>query len=48
MGCELFTLGIVVGLTLTAAALVFQFFSDKRKEEFQNLTNELKVNNYKK
>ena len=45
MGCELFTLGIVVGLTLTAAALVFQFFSDKRKKEFQNLTNELEVTN---
>ena len=48
MGCELFTIGIVAGLTLTAAALVFQFFSDKRKKEFQNLTNELEVNNYKK
>ncbi|HEX7143422.1 MAG TPA: hypothetical protein VF222_13180 [Nitrososphaeraceae archaeon] len=44
MGCELFTIGIVAGLTLTAAALVFQFFSDRRKE-FQNLTNELEVNN---
>jgi hypothetical protein len=47
LGCELFTIGIVAGLTLTAAALVFQFFSDRRKE-FQNLTNELEVNNYKK
>lgn len=44
MGCELLTVGIVAGLTLTAAALVFQFFSDRRKE-FQNLTNELEVNN---
>lgn len=44
MSCELFTIGIVAGLTLTATALVFQFFSDRRKE-FQNLTNELEVNN---
>lgn len=43
MGCELFTIGIVTGLTLTATALVFQFFSD-RKKEFKNLTTELKVN----
>jgi hypothetical protein len=44
MSCELFTIGIVAGLTFTAAALVFQFFSD-RKNELQNLTNELEVNN---
>ncbi|HEU5461305.1 MAG TPA: hypothetical protein VFU79_03430 [Nitrososphaeraceae archaeon] len=44
MGCELFTIGIVAGLTLTAAALVFQFFSDRGKK-FQKLTNELEVNN---
>jgi hypothetical protein len=44
VSCELFTIGIVAGLTLTATALVFQFFSDRRKE-FQNLTNELEVNN---
>jgi hypothetical protein len=44
LGCELFTIGIVAGLTLTAAALVFQFFSDRGKE-FQKLTNELEINN---
>ena len=43
MGCELFTIGIVTGLTLTATALVFQFFSDSKKK-FKNLTTELKVN----
>ncbi len=44
MSCELFTIGIVAGLTLTATALVVQFFSD-RKKEARNLTNELEVNN---
>jgi hypothetical protein len=43
MSCELFIIGTVAGLTLTATALVFQFFSD-RKKEFKNLTTELKVN----
>lgn len=43
MGCELLIIGIMAGLTLTATALVFQFFSD-RKKEFKNLTTELKVN----
>lgn len=40
MGCELFIIGTVAGLTLTATALVFQFFSDKKKE-YKNLTIEL-------
>ncbi|HEX5982473.1 MAG TPA: hypothetical protein VFY77_07395 [Nitrososphaeraceae archaeon] len=44
MGCELFTIGIVAGLTLTAAALVFQFFSDRGKE-IKKLTTKLEVNN---
>lgn len=44
MSCELFIIGTVAGLTLTATALVFQFFSD-RKKEYKNLTTELKVNN---
>jgi len=43
MGCELFIIGTVAGLTLTATALVFQFFSD-RKKEYKNLITELKVN----
>lgn len=43
MSCELFVIGTVTGLTLTATALVFQFFSD-RKNEYKNLTTELKVN----
>ena len=43
MGCELFIMGIVAGLTLTATALVFQFFND-RKKEFKKLTTDLKVN----
>jgi hypothetical protein len=44
MSCELFIIGTVTGLTLTATALVFQFFSDRGKE-FQKLTNELEINN---
>jgi hypothetical protein len=44
LGCELFTIGIVAGLTLTAAALVFQFFSDRGKE-IKKLTTKLEVNN---
>ena len=43
LGIILFIIGIMAGLTLTATALVFQFFSD-RKKEFKNLTTELKVN----
>jgi hypothetical protein len=43
LGCELFTIGIVAGLTLTAAALVFQFFSDRGKE-IKKLTTKLEVN----
>jgi hypothetical protein len=43
MSCELFIMGIVTGLTITATALVFQFFSD-RKKEFKKLTTDLKVN----
>jgi len=37
-------MGIVAGLTLTAAALVFQFFSDRGKD-FQKLQNKLEINN---
>ena len=43
MSCELFIIGTVTGLTLTATALVFQFFSDHKKK-FKNLATKLKVN----
>ena len=43
MSCELFIIGSVAGLTLTATALVFQFFNDSKKR-FENLTTELKIN----
>ena len=43
MGCESLIVGAIAGLTLIATALVFQFFSN-RKKEFKNLTPGLGIN----
>jgi len=41
MACDFMMLGVVSGLSITAAALVIQFFSDNRKED-----DELNRKNY--
>lgn len=35
MTCEIFTIGSLAGLALTAEALAIQFFNNKRKEQQQ-------------
>lgn len=44
MACDFMVLGIVSGLSITAAALVIQFFSDNRKEEDELKKKELLFN----
>lgn len=44
MACDYMVLGIVSGLSITAAALVIQFFSDNRKEEDELKKKELLFN----
>jgi hypothetical protein len=43
MSCESLIVAAIAGLTLIATALVFQFFSD-RKKEFKNLIADLSIN----
>jgi hypothetical protein len=43
MGCESLIVGAITGLALIATALVFQVFSE-RKKEFKNLTAGLSIN----
>jgi hypothetical protein len=44
MACDFMVLRIVSGLSITAAALVIQFFSDNRKEEDELKKKELSFN----
>jgi hypothetical protein len=44
MACDFMVLGIVSGLSITAAALIIQFFSDNRKEEYELKKKELLFN----
>jgi hypothetical protein len=44
MACDFMVLGIISGLSITAAALVIQFFSDNRKEEDELKKKELFFN----